>query len=133
MNFYLIIPQFKKATLDRENKRLVEELEAYFSDPTRPFRPFNLPKGTSFQHKVWQALRSIPVGKTLTYGDLARALKTAPRAIGQACRRNPLVILIPCHRIIGAQHLGGYSGAREGKWLVIKKWLLQHEGFLARS
>lgn len=88
-----------------------KQLEAYFSGSLRVFDlPLN-PHGTAFQTKVWQALRDIPYGSTRTYGDLARDLKSAPRAVGGACGANPIPIIIPCHRVLGAgRALGGYSG-----------------------
>lgn len=84
--------------------------------------------GTTFQQRVWEALRRIPVGTTLAYADLARALGrgTAPRAVGAANARNPVAIVIPCHRLIGTDSsLTGYAG---GLWR--KRWLLRHEGAL---
>lgn len=84
------------------------------------------PGGTPFQQKVWHQLTSIPRGHTWTYGELAAALDkpTAARAVGMANSKNPIVIVIPCHRVIGAsQTLTGYSGGIERK-----KWLLDHEG-----
>ncbi|HSV28519.1 MAG TPA: MGMT family protein, partial [Candidatus Omnitrophota bacterium] len=69
------------------------------------------PMGTPFQMKVWAALAAIPYGKTRTYGDLALEFGTAPRALGGACGRNPLPILVPCHRVLATNRtLGGYSG-----------------------
>lgn len=108
------------------------QFEAYLADPHRPFRLPLRPIGTAFQQRVWAALRAIPVGETRTYGDLAATLETAPRAIGQACRTNPLPILIPCHRVVARSGLGGFSGESGGRQLAIKRWLLQHEGYLAR-
>lgn len=105
-------------------------IDAYFKNPAYQADLDLAEQGTPFQQTVWKALRQIPVGQTLTYGALAKQLGTSPRAIGQSCRTNPLIILIPCHRIVGAKDLGGYSGAREGKWLDMKKWLLQHEGVI---
>ena len=84
------------------------------------------PGGTSFQQKVWEELRMIPQGQTWTYGELATALgkPTASRAVGMANSKNPIVIVIPCHRVIGASNtLTGYSGGVERK-----RWLLEHEG-----
>ena len=72
-------------------------------------------------------MQKIPYGKTKSYGELAQELKTSARAIGNACRHNPLPIIIPCHRIVAKNNLGGYNGATEGKMLNIKEWLLQHE------
>ncbi|MBF0355431.1 MAG: methylated-DNA--[protein]-cysteine S-methyltransferase [Alphaproteobacteria bacterium] len=69
------------------------------------------PAGTVFQKRVWKAMCAIPFGRTKTYGELADKLKSAPRAVGGACGKNPIPIIIPCHRILGAHgQLGGYSG-----------------------
>lgn len=107
---------------------VVTALRSYFADPSAPLQvPLHAP-GTMFQQKVWSALREIPLGIVCTYGELARTLGSAPRAVGQACRRNPIPILIPCHRVIAAAGAGGYSGATAGAELAIKRWLLAHEG-----
>lgn len=84
--------------------------------------------GTLFQKKVWQALRQIPVGQVMTYGELAVQLKTSARAVGNACRANPIPLLIPCHRVISKTGMGGFAGNRDGLPLKIKAWLLNHEG-----
>lgn len=84
-------------------------------------------KGTDFQKRVWAELLKIPPGQTVTYSDLAKKLNSHPRAIGQACRANPLPIQIPCHRVIGKNNLGGYFGQTQGKLLDKKKKLLASE------
>lgn len=82
------------------------------------------PAGTAFQRRVWEALRRIPYGATRSYGDLARELGTSPRAVGAAAGRNPISILIPCHRLVGADgNLTGYAGG-----LAVKEALLRLEG-----
>jgi methylated-DNA-[protein]-cysteine S-methyltransferase len=84
------------------------------------------PGGTDFQARVWRGLRAIPAGHTLSYGELARAIGSpkAVRAVGGANHENPIPIVIPCHRVIGADgHLTGYGGG-----LDTKRWLLRHEG-----
>ena len=86
------------------------------------------PAGTPFQRRVWNRLSAIAVGQVLSYGALARELGTSPRAVGGACRANPIPIVIPCHRVVAAHGLGGYSGERGGDWLAKKRWLLAHEG-----
>jgi methylated-DNA-[protein]-cysteine S-methyltransferase len=86
------------------------------------------PAGTPFQRRVWQRLSAIPAGETLTYGALARELGTSARAVGGACRTNPIPLVIPCHRVVATNGLGGYSGERGGDWLAKKRWLLAHEG-----
>lgn len=106
-----------------------QQLREYFDHG----KAFNLPlraEGTRFQQRVWQALQKIPSGKTLTYGELAKILNSSPRAVGQACRNNPIPIIIPCHRVVSASGLGGYAGDTGGKLMAIKKWLLRHEGVI---
>lgn len=110
------------------HQHISDELSHYFADPDYNLNiPFAL-TGTAFQQRVWQALVEIPRGTTKTYGELAKALNTSSRAIGNACRSNPLPILIPCHRVIAKTGLGGFAGDTQGKLISIKKWLLQHEG-----
>lgn len=113
---------------DAATTAVMAQLEAYFRDPRYPFTVPLATGGTTFQQRVWAALQTIPPGTVLTYGELARQLGTAARAIGGACRANPLPILIPCHRVVGQQGLGGYTGAVTGDPLGIKRWLLRHEG-----
>lgn len=102
-------------------------VEAYFAG-RRPVCALPLaPRGTPFQQRVWAALRAIPYGATRTYGDLARALASSPRAVGGAVGRNPLTLFIPCHRVVGAHGaLTGYAGG-----LDRKAALLRLEGCLA--
>jgi methylated-DNA-[protein]-cysteine S-methyltransferase len=87
-------------------------------------------QGTPFQQRVWQALRDIPAGETRSYGQLAAHLGSGARAVGNACRHNPVSIVVPCHRVVGAAGLGGYSGHTQGPVLRRKSWLLAHEGVL---
>lgn len=106
---------------------ICNQLTAYFKNPAFTFNvPLPL-TGTPFQQKVWQALRNIPRGQTLSYGELAEKLKTSPRAIGNACRSNPFAIITPCHRVTAKNHVGGFTGKTQGKFIEIKQWLLQHE------
>ncbi len=109
--------------------RAAARLQAYFDGDEVSFEDLPLaPPGTPFQSRVWAALRAIPRGTTRGYGDLARELATSPRAIGGACARNPLPILIPCHRVISANGaLAGYSG---GEGAETKRFLLALEGAL---
>jgi len=92
-----------------------------------------LDSGTQFQQRVWQALLDIPVGKVLTYGQLATKLHSGPRAVANACRHNPLPVIVPCHRVVSAAGIGGYAGDTETiqnseiNFMAIKKWLLVHE------
>lgn len=99
----------------------------YFVHKTPISHNAEIPQGTLFQRKVWQALISIPFATTITYGELAARLQTSARAIGNACRENPLPVIIPCHRVVSKQGLGGYAGFTAGEKMNIKKWLLRHE------
>jgi len=105
-------------------------LRAYFADPHTVIPPQHTCCGTPYQQRVWLALQQIPVGEVRTYGELAAQLGSSARAVAQACRSNPLTILIPCHRVISATGLGGYMGQTEGEALEIKRWLLHHEGYV---
>lgn len=107
--------------------RVAEQLERYFQHPAWAFDLPLEPEGTPFQRRVWDALRTIPAGETRGYGELARALNTGARAVGSACRANPLPIIVPCHRVVAAQGLGGYTGDTHGQGLALKHWLLAHE------
>jgi methylated-DNA-[protein]-cysteine S-methyltransferase len=83
--------------------------------------------GTEFQQRVWRVLQAIPYGETRTYGEIAAELGTSARAVGNACRRNPVPLIIPCHRVVAAAGTGGYGGETHGEWIRIKRWLLHHE------
>ena len=113
--------------LDRLAERTCRQIERYLRDPEYAFDlPFEY-RGSDFQCKVWRAIASIPVGETRRYADLAKLLRTAPRAVGNACGANRLPIVIPCHRVVAAQGLGGFMRSRDGFPLDIKRWLLTHE------
>lgn len=108
-------------------RRVCRELRAYFSDPRHvPSVPVQL-MGSAHQRRVWRALTRIPPGEVRSYGDLAGRLKSSPRAVGGACRRNPIPIVVPCHRVVSASGLGGFMGRRSGAAIDIKRWLLAHE------
>jgi len=111
-------------------ERVVRQMERYFADPE--FR-FSLPlaaAGTPFRERIREALNAIPVGESRTYGELARRLHTAPRAVGGACGANDIALVVPCHRVVGSQgSLGGFMHAVDGDPLAIKRWLLTHEGY----
>lgn len=102
-----------------------KQLDEYFAGQRKSFSvKLNL-QGTSFQKKVWEELQKIPYGQTRSYGEIARACgrPRASRAVGQANHKNPVVIIVPCHRVVGSDgRLVGFGG---GLWR--KKWLLQHE------
>lgn len=113
--------------LDTRTRSLANELEAYWNDPLHVFDLCFVPSGTPFQLRVWHALIRIPPGSPTTYGALARRLGTAARAVGQACGSNPIPLVVPCHRVVAAQGLGGFMHASTGEPLGVKRWLLRHE------
>ena len=118
------------APADPVAARAARELERYLADPRHRFTLPLAPRGTEFQHRVWDAISAIPVGESRTYGEIARKLRSAPRAVGQACGANPIAIVVPCHRVVGSLGaLGGFMNAAEGDPLAIKRWLLEHEGY----
>ena len=106
------------------------QFEAYFNGRLRRFDLPLAPAGSPFEQRVWAEMRKIPYGETRSYGELAMAVGSAPRAIGRACGRNPIPIIVPCHRVLARAGLGGYSG---GAGLLTKSWLLQLEGAATRS
>jgi len=93
--------------------------------PPEAFPPLDLSAGTPFQQSVWETMRKIPCGQTLSYADVARAIgrPNATRAVGVACGRNPVPVIVPCHRVVGALGLGGFSSGLD--WKIR---LLQIEG-----
>ena|SRR3989344_2075652 len=126
-------------------RRACRQIRSYFSNSRHSFHiPLKL-SGTAFQQRVWRALRRIPAGRTLSYGKLARRLDTSARAVGNACRANPVPIVVPCHRVVASGYgdvqgstsvagsrklratIGGFMGKRSGSPLSLKYWLLEHE------
>lgn len=108
-------------------ERAARQLERYREDPEARFDLPLAVAGTPFQRRLWQALCEIPRGSTRTYGELARRLEAEPRAVGQACGDNRLPIIIPCHRVVAANGIGGFAHATGGYLLQAKRWLLAHE------
>ncbi len=105
---------------------IVAALRRFFRDPHVAFDlPLGL-SGTAFQRRVWAFLQTIPVGRTVTYASLANSLSSSARAVGQACRANPIPIIVPCHRVVAARGLGGFMGG-SCEYLHVKRWLIQHE------
>jgi methylated-DNA-[protein]-cysteine S-methyltransferase len=126
-------PREPSASWIRDDGVLAEaiaQLRSYFAGERREFTLALRPGGTPFQERVWGALRQIPFGATISYGQLARRIgqPLAARAVGAANGANPLPIVVPCHRVIGADHtLTGFGGG-----LDTKRFLLAHEARLAR-
>ncbi len=106
-------------------RRALEQLRGYFAGD---LQQFDLPvqvRGTAFQRSVCDAIAAIPYGETRSYGDLGKVLGVPAQAVGTGCGGNPIPIIIPCHRVMGASGLGGFSG-KGG--VETKLWLLRHEG-----
>lgn len=102
-----------------------QQLQEYFSGNRVNFDLIVRPEGTLFQKQVWEEMQKIPFGETVTYADIAKRVgrPEAWRAVANACGANPIVIVIPCHRVVGSHgKLGGYSGGIDRK-----RWLLEHE------
>ncbi len=124
---FLSSTKLLRAPRNSAARNICRKLNAYLRNPRRHF---NLPlaiDGTDFQRRVWRALQRIPAGKVLSYGELARKLNTGSRAVGNACRANPIPVVIPCHRVVAANGRGGFMGETAGRALAIKDWLLTHE------
>ena len=106
---------------------LQQEIHKYLSDPKYKINCQLNIIGTDFQKNVWGYLRTIPCGTTLSYGQLASIMQSSARAIGQACKKNPFPLVIPCHRVVSKQNIGGFMGQTSGTAINIKLSLLKHE------
>ncbi|HET9045580.1 MAG TPA: methylated-DNA--[protein]-cysteine S-methyltransferase [Casimicrobiaceae bacterium] len=152
---YLARDVAEQAPTDRVAERALRELARYLDDSEFVFTVPLAPGGTPFQRMVWDAIRAIPLRESRTYGEIAHRVRSAPRAIGQACGANRIALIIPCHRVVGSRGaLGGFMGAadparrarsrpgakhddlfdgalraRDEDPLAIKRWLLAHEGY----
>lgn len=108
-------------------QQVYAQIIQYLQQPTSAF---NLPvtmQGTAFQQRVWQAIVAIPVGQTRSYGQIARQIGSGPRAVANACGANNTPLLIPCHRVVAQNGIGGFMQSKQNG-LLIKQWLLAHEG-----
>jgi len=117
----------EKAPVNPVAEALCQQLERYLADPEFRFTVPILPSGTKHQLAVWTELCRIPAGKTAWYGALARQIGSGARAVGQACGANPIVLIIPCHRVVARDGIGGFSNQVSGFPMQIKSWLLKHE------
>ena len=113
---------------DRVAERACAQLQAYLADPEFRFDLPLAPAGTPFQRRVWARIAAIAPGRTRSYGEIAREIDSAPRAVGQACGANPLPLVVPCHRVLAAGGIGGFAHRDGGFPLAVKRWLLAHEG-----
>jgi methylated-DNA-[protein]-cysteine S-methyltransferase len=123
-NYALLPPQTAIA------QKAAGQMQRYFDDATYQFDLPLIAQGTAHQQKVWKAISAIPAGQVVTYGQIARHIASAPRAVGQACGANFYPLIIPCHRVTAANGLGGFANQNDeaSYHLQIKRWLLAHEG-----
>ena len=107
-------------------QNVASQVKQYLTNPHTAFDVPYVVKGTPFQKRVWRAIAAIPSGQTLSYGELAAKLGSGPRAVANACGANQVPLLIPCHRVVAKNGLGGFmQGKASG--LAVKQWLLAHE------
>lgn len=113
---------------------LAQQVQQYLLDPDGTELQLELLiQGSEFSNKVWRALSAIPVGRTLTYAELAKRLDSAPRAVAAGCRRNPYAGIIPCHRVVASNGIGGFMGQADGEFVALKSRLLDYESRLCNS
>ncbi len=106
----------------------VRQFRAWLKAPAYAFGLPLAPAGTHYQRRVWSQIATIPAGQTRSYGEVAAAIGSGPRAVGNACGANPYPIVVPCHRVVAANHaLGGFGKNSGGFLLDVKRWLLRHE------
>ena len=115
------------APVDAISAAVCEQLEHYFADARFRFDVPLTPGSTRFREQVRAALRAIPPGEVRAYGEVAASIGSSARAVGGACRDNPLPLVVPCHRVVARHGRGGFMGATSGPELDIKTWLLRHE------
>jgi methylated-DNA-[protein]-cysteine S-methyltransferase len=121
-------PRAEQAPVNALAAETIRQLRAYLADADFVLALPLQPAGTRFQRRVWEEIARIPNRQTKSYGELAKAIKSAPRAVGQACGANPYPVVVPCHRVIAADGgLGGFARQGGDFFLEIKRWLLAHE------
>ncbi|MDP3621630.1 MAG: methylated-DNA--[protein]-cysteine S-methyltransferase [Polynucleobacter sp.] len=104
------------------------QCKAYFSDPGAAFDLPLKPQGTAYQRRVWDAIAQLRPGQRVSYGDIAKRIRSGPRAVGSACGANYFPLVIPCHRVVAKTSMGGFMKQNTpGLFRDIKSWLLEHE------
>ena len=111
-------------------RHICQILNDYLQQPSQALDVTLIAQGTSFQKRVWQEIRRIPLGHTITYGELAKRIHSGPRAVANACGANRIPLIIPCHRVVASNGIGGFMQGKRTNALHIKRWLLAHEGAL---
>jgi|APLak6261663543_1056040.scaffolds.fasta_scaffold34916_2 methylated-DNA-[protein]-cysteine S-methyltransferase len=119
--------QVTKASADPLVAQACKQVLHYLQQPAVSFDLPLTQQGTAFQQRVWQAIASIPLGEVRTYSEIACEIGSGPRAVANACGANNLPLLVPCHRVVAQHGLGGFMQGKENG-LLIKRWLLKHEG-----
>lgn len=117
----------QKPAMNETAAEVLRQLACYFENPWFQFTVDCDLSGTVYQQRVWTQLQTIKPGQYLTYSDMAQALHSGPRAVGGACRANPVPIIVPCHRVVSKSGIGGYDGDWGSGRVDIKQWLLKHE------
>ena len=115
------------AARDRFTAEVCRQLRVYLDDPCLHFELPIAVGGTLFQNRVWDEVVRIPCGETRTYAEVAACIGSGARAVGNACGANRVPLVIPCHRVVGRQGIGGFMNANGGFSLEVKRWLLAHE------
>ncbi len=118
----------KNLIVDKLLEKAIEQIAQYAESAEFQFDLPIAPQGTEYQKRVWAILQTIPAGQVKTYGEIAKMLDSSPRAVGNACRSNPVPLIIPCHRVVSISGLGGFAGKTQGLNVDLKRQLLAHEG-----
>ena len=124
---YLPLDVSASAPKNRLAREVVRQIECYLVNPGHRFDLPMQVRGSEFRKQVWKVMCTIPAGHTLTYGEVARRLDSAPRAVGGACGDNRIPLIIPCHRVVARNGIGGFMHATGDRETGIKRWLLEHE------
>ena len=120
----------EKAPSNTFAKQVCQRLNDYLQDPAKPLDIAYVQQGTSFQQHVWQEVCRIPLGRTITYGELARRTGSGARAVANACGANHVPLIIPCHRVVASNSIGGFMQGNQTLSQNLKRWLLSREGAL---
>lgn len=119
--------ELNESSIRHSGHPLQNELDQLWAGENKTVHVKLLKQGSVYRNRVWKELCKIPFGTTITYSELARHIDSFARAVGNACRDNPYPLIIPCHRVVSVNGLGGYSGQTEGDLMAIKIGLLQFE------
>jgi methylated-DNA-[protein]-cysteine S-methyltransferase len=120
------VPQQVREAVGQFGRYYARQMSMYFEEANSSFDISYYLLGTPFQNRVWRAISKIPAGEVLTYSELAHQIGSGPRAVANACGANKIPLLIPCHRVVAKNGLGGFMQGVDGG-LRIKEWLLEHE------